>query len=243
MVDDDIHQDSKNIISLEHDEWLNRRELGNLLGLEGRQLETVINSDRVVAKTTGDGVRYRHLGPIPSTGESTDKTEDSSGDDRSSKRTDVVTVELDEWTDARASLERIESKLESSREDVRRAVEYARELERECDRLADAHEASRNRRDELRTELDEERGRRMELQQQFEEVVETLEKMSGIRGRYHLERARRQEAEEKNELQTEEIRRLEKRIRQLDKALDDAREAGFSAEIGGLTVEWRKGEN
>ncbi len=144
-------------------------------------------------------------------------------------RTELVAVGLREWTRARASLEGLKSKLEASKEDVRRAVEYARKLEEECDRLAG-----------LAERLDEERGRRQELQKQHQFIVEKLEELSGIRGRYHLERGRREQLEEKAQTKDEKIQTLQREIETLSEALKEAHEAGFRAEIGPLSVELKK---
>lgn len=153
------------------------------------------------------------------------------------ERTDVVSVGLGEWTAARASLARLETRLESSKEDVRRAVEYARELEEECDRLAHLVEHTREQISEVESELDEQRGRRRELQKQYAAVVEKLEELSGIRGRYHLERGRREQSEEQVQKQNEEIHHLQRKIDALTDAVEQARRQGFRAELGPLTVE------
>lgn len=237
MVDENNETNRPNIVKLDTGEWLDRNQLADRLGVSGKQLQRCIESDHIESKSTPDGPRYRYVAPPI---EHRDQSPGESNDSTSTKRTDVVAVGLDEWTDARESLARLESRLQASRKDVRRAVEYARELESECDRLADVADKTRRQADEVRGELEEERGRANELRKQYADVVERLEQLSGVRARYHLERARRQEAQEQLEQQSEQIQKMQRKIEQLTEALQKAREAGFSAEIGALTVEWKK---
>lgn len=238
MVDEDDSAPPPNIVSLDAGEWLERSELAERLGIGGERLDRCIRSDHIESKTTPEGIRYRYVGP---SSEAEDKPESADSDgEKSTGDGDTVAVELGEWTEARESLARLESKLEASRRDVQRAVEYARELEQECDRLADVADRAQKQTTEVRSELDEERGRRRELQQQYEQVVERLEDLSGIRGRYHLERARREETDEKRREQAERIEELERQLEALTEALQKAREAGFTAELGALTVEWKR---
>lgn len=166
--------------------------------------------------------------------------DDSDHHDDPDGRTDLVAIGFDEWTDAREALARLETRLESRNEDVRRAVDYARQLEEECDRLADVVEQTRDQVDEVHAELAEQRGRNAELRDQYQAVVEQLNKLSGIRGRYHLERNRREDAEAKQQQQADQIRQLQRSVEQLTAAIEEAREAGFSAELGALTIEWKR---
>ena len=154
--------------------------------------------------------------------------------------TDTVAVGLEEWATAREALARLEVRLESRTEDVSRAVEYARELEAECDRLADLIEDARAATAEAEAELNEERGRSAELRERNAQLIEQLEELSGIRARVHLERGRREEAEEAQQDQQEQIHRLQRRVEELTEALEEAKEAGFTAEVGALTIEWKR---
>lgn len=156
------------------------------------------------------------------------------------ERTAVVAVDLEEWAEAREALARLETRLEASREDVRRAVEYARGLEVECDRLAEESNQIRRRIGELRSEVDAERGRREELTEQYHFVLQELEKNAGISARYHVERGRREEAEERLEEVQAEVRRLQDKLQEIGRALEEARQRGFKAELGPLTVEVKR---
>lgn len=236
MAEQDDDQTPETIVSIDAGDWLERDELADRLGVTGQRLERTIASDHVESKTTSDGLRYRYVGP-PVKADEPDQDHRQAG-----QKTELVSVNFDDWTEARESLARLETKLESSREDVRRAVDYARELEEECDRISDIAETRRDELDEVRARLDEERGRREQLEEEYEAVVERLEQMSNIRGRYHLERGRREEAEEEIERQREELRQLKDRLDQLTEALHRARQQGFVAELGNLTIEWRSGD-
>lgn len=171
-----------------------------------------------------------------------DDTDDSTPDQQSDgaeseQHTEFVSIRLGDWTTSRESLARLESELEASREDVRRAVDYARSLEQECDRLADVLRNTEQKMADLRSELDEERGRRRELQEQHAELLERLEELSGIRGRFHLERGRREQIEEQHQQLAEQHRNLKRDAQRLHDALDKARRQGFRVELGPLSIE------
>lgn len=231
---DEEERPPKNIVALDHREWLDRPELTQRLDIDAQDFDNMLEGDRIQQKITPSGPRYRYVGPV--------RTPSQDGNDKSAgvRRTEIVAVGLSQWTEARQSLARLESKLEASREDVRRAVGYAQKLEEECDRLADVGQTERNRAADICSELNEERGRRRELEEQYQFVVEKLEEMSSLRGRYHLERGRRESAEEHNRSLSDKISRLEDQIGDLTKALEEARQQGFRIELGDLLLEFKR---
>ena len=190
----------------------------------------------------GDDMKDKHrknIFPLEHDGLSPtqEDTPEITADDDPQDRTELVSVKLREWTQSRASLARQSSRLEASREDVQRAVAYARELEEECDRLGDLCDKARRQRESVQSELDEERGRRRELEEQAAFIIEKLETLSGIRGRYHLERGRREQSDELTREQAEKINKLQRQVEVLTEALEEARSQGFRAELGPLTLE------
>lgn len=167
----------------------------------------------------------------------TDEGDDEIAESKSPTSTSIIALELESWTDARAALARLEAHLESSKEDVRRAVDYARELEIECDRLAELSQQKNRDIAQIQSDLDEERGRSEELREQYEFIVARLEEMSGLRGRYHLERGRREQSETRNEELRRENEAMRRQLDALTEALEEARQQGFRAELGPLTIE------
>ncbi len=163
-----------------------------------------------------------------------------SSSDEPEETTRIVALHLHKWTDARESLARLETELRSSKEDIRRAVEYARGLEEECDRLADLQHETQHRIGEVQSELAEERGRRLELEEQYQHLVERLETLSGIRGRYHLERGRREQAQEQNQALTSRLHELERDLESMTEALEEARRQGFRVDLGPLSIELKR---
>lgn len=224
---DDTDSSPENIVSLDPGDWRRRGELKRRLGLGDDEFDHRLETGDIERCDTPEGARYRFVGDLA----------DGEPDDGS---TALIAVQLNDWTDAREALGRLEARLESSKEDVRRAVDYARDLEAECDRLADVAEQYRRETSEVRSQLDEQRGRTQQLQQQYADVLERLEELQRIRGRYHLERNRREDADQTVSEQREELEHLRRHIQRLTEALEEAQRRGFSVELGALSVEWKR---
>lgn len=167
--------------------------------------------------------------------------DDGDGKDNGNQRpqaTSMIALALSDWTEARETLARLRAELESSREDVRRAVDYARELERECDRLADVVNRHNDELQEREKKLARARGHHRELREQYDQVLARLEAMSALRGRYHLERGRREQAQEEIDALRDENQDLHRQLEALSEALEEAQRQGFRAELGPLVIEY-----
>ncbi len=242
-MDEDQEPEMKKIIKLANREWLTREELADHLDVSPRTLSSMIHRGDVERRETSDGVRYRYCGS-----DSEERQKKSPAPPAPSEQaphqepspTQVVSVAFKEWTSTTEALARREIKLLSAREDVRRAVEYAQQLEEECDRLADEANQTRQRVGQLRSEVDREKGRRQQLEEQYQFVLGELEQMGGLRARYHLERGRREQADQKIEEMTDELHQINRHIDKLTAALKEAEERGFKAAIGPLTVEIKR---
>lgn len=155
-------------------------------------------------------------------------------------RTSLVAISLEDWTALRADLASLNTELRFSREDLRRSLAYAQELEEEADRLADEANQTRAQGAELRKELQEERGRRLELEEQFQYLLKELEDAATSRARYHLERARRDEAEEEVETLRITLEDRKKELTLLTEAFERLKKERLRARLGGFTLEIRR---
>lgn len=248
MTQDKRQSETRKVVSLGNQEWFGRDALAARLEVSTRTLSRMYQRGEVEKRETPEGMLYRYVPPLKEISEETShETIGETGGAAMSlepaarqERTRVVAVGFEDWTQARESLARLETRLESSQEDVRRAVEYARNLEEECDRLASVVEDADARTALVRTELDEERGRRQELTEQYQFVVKELESIGSLRGRYHLERGRREEAEDRLEALANENLAIKRELERLLGALEEAQRRGFKAEVGPLTVELKR---
>jgi hydroxypyruvate isomerase len=235
------HYETPNVVSLGPQQWFTRDDIAARLGVSTRTISRMYQRGEIEKRETAEGMLYR-LVPreLRETDSETAEDKLSRRTEAGQERTALVAIALEEWTLARESLARLETRLESAQEDVRRAVEYARNLEEEYDRLAALVDDAENQAAAVRSEFDEERGRRQELAEQYRFVLGELEAMGGLRGKYHLERGRREEAEDRLEALGNENLAMRRHIERLEEALEEARRRGFRAEVGPLIVEIKR---
>lgn len=227
------------IISLKDREWLERQELAQRLNVSPRTLTAMIHRKEVERRKDSGRILYRYCGP-PLTPAETKEPPPNTTSPKDLTPTKFVAVHLADWTTSRETLASLQTELQASREDVRRAVAYAQELEDEADRLADQSNENRRQNAQIRAQLHEEKGRRLELEEQFQSLLGQFEESTSLRARYHLERARRQQSDEENTALKKELHELKSLVEKLDEALEDAKSKGFKAELGPLTVEIKR---
>lgn len=228
------------IISLQDREWLEREELAERLDISPRTLTAMIHRKEVERREESGRTLYRYCGPPLLKQAPADDPQPESAAAPELTPTKFVAVHFTDWTNSRETLARLNAELEASREDIRRAVAYAEELEEEADRLADEANENRRKNAAIRAQLDEERGRRLELEEQFQALLTQFEESTSLRARYHLERGRREEADEENKALRQELQDLKNLLNRLEDALEEARQKGFKAEIGPLTVQLKR---
>lgn len=230
------------VIDFKRDEWHTREKLAELLGISVRTLYRRIDDGEIEVKETAAGKRYR-VAPEPAVtaGDGNDTavpddkiaTDDKDGKNVTGEMFGVIRDQLGQIADLQAKRGRLEAELEASKNDVGRAVDYVTQVEEELDRLA-------AERDELEQSLREERGRRLEIEETFEKVQAQLQELTGARARHHLERGRREQAEQKADALRDELGELRRELDRLARELDDEQQRRLRLALGKLSVEVRR---
>jgi chromosome segregation ATPase len=237
------------VINFKRDEWHTRDKLAELLDISVRTLYRRIDDGEIEVKDTPDGKRYRVTAEPREEEVATDATgvpdvkidtpdtlrdTNAAGDNVAGELIGLIREQLGEVTELRPSRGRLEAELESSQNDVTRAVDYVTQLEEELDRLDEE-------RVQLAENLQEERGRRLEIEEQFDQLRAELNLMVGVRAKYHLERGRREQAEQKTEDLRDEMVALHRELEKLTHKLDDEEQRRLKLALGSLSLEVRRG--
>lgn len=236
---------SNRVIDFKRDEWHTREKLSELLGISVRTLYRRIDDSEIEIKETPAGKRYR-VAPTPREEEvataatAVPDDKNANGDNRdtgvANELVGLLREQLDQMGELRHNRGRLEAELDASQNDVTRAVTYVTDLEDELERL-DAERA------ELREALQEERGRRLELEEQYDQLRSELQIVTGARAKYHLERGRREQAEQKSEELRDELTQLHRELESLSHKLDDEQQRRLKLALGSLSLEIRKGSD
>jgi chromosome segregation ATPase len=233
------------VINFKRDEWHTRDKLAELLDISVRTLYRRIDDDEIEVKDTSEGKRYR-VASAPdlqqeqevaradsAVPDDKNDSDDKGGTAVATELIGMIREQLGQLTDLRQNRGRLEAELESSQNDVTRAVDYVTQLEDELDRL-DGERA------EVAQDLQEERGRRLELEEQFDQLRAELNLMVGVRAKYHLERGRREQAEQKSEDLREQMVSLHRELEKLTHKLDDEQQRRLKVALGNLSIELRR---
>lgn len=253
---------SNRVIDFKRDEWHTREKLSELLGISVRTLYRRIDDGEIEVKETPEGKRYRAAPPqangreeevataataVPdgkiATGDNSDTrlANDGQGngqgkDGVANELVELLREQLDQMGELRQNRGRLEAELDASQNDVTRAVTYVTDLEEELERLDEE-------RAELREALQEERGRRLELEEQYDQLRSEHQLVTGARAKYHLERGRREQAEQKCEELRGELIGLHRELESLSHKLDDEQQRRLKLALGSLSLEIRKGSD
>ena len=234
---------SNRVINFKRDEWHTREKLAELLDISVRTLYRRIDDGEIEVEDTSEGKRYRVADEQKTPEEQEGATSATVLPDDKIATSDkgvagelvgLIREQLDQLSELRQNRGRLEAELESSQKDVTRAVDYVSQLEEELDRLAEE-------RAELAEALQEERGRRMEIEEQFDQLRAELQIVTGARAKYHLERGRREQAEQKCEELRSEMTELHRELENLSHKLDDEQQRRLKLALGSLSLEVRRG--
>ncbi|QDG51577.1 hypothetical protein FIV42_12720 [Persicimonas caeni] len=239
---------SNRVIDFKRDEWHTREKLSELLGISVRTLYRRIDDGEIEVKETPEGKRYRVAPQRPEGREEEVATAATAVPDGKIDTDDkpvtgvanelvaLIREQLDQVSELRQNRGRLEAELDASQNDVTRAVTYVTDLEEELDRLDEE-------RAELREALQEERGRRLELEEKYDQLRSELQIVTGARAKYHLERGRREQAEQKCEELRGELTHLHRELEKLSHKLDDEQQRRLKLALGSLSLEIRKGSD
>ncbi len=233
---------SNRVINFKRDQWHTREKLAELLGISVRTLYRRIDEGEIEVEDTDDGKRYR-LAPAsrPPEEQGVAAADTAVPDDKIATGGKAVSQELfgllreqlDQLSELRHNRGRLEAELASSQTDVARAVDYVGQLEDQLDRITEE-------RGELADQLQEERGRRLELEELFDQMRTELQVLTGVRAKYHLERGRREQAEAKCDELRAELTGLHRELEKLTHQLDDEQQRRLKLALGSLSVELRR---
>lgn len=236
---------SNRVINFKRDEWHTREKLAELLDISVRTLYRRIDDGEIEVKDTAEGKRYR-VAPEPNEREEQEVATAATvlPDDKvatsdkgvANELVGLIREQLDQLSELRQNRGRLEAELESSQKDVTRAVDYVTQLEEELDRLD-------QERTDLAKALQEERGRRIEIEEQFDQLRAELQVVTGARAKYHLERGRREQAEQKCEELRAEMTELHRELESLGHKLDDEQQRRLKLALGSLSLEVRRGDD